>query len=100
VSCGFRPSPSQGGSPAFPFVGSSEGRGVDKTLGRCLKGEGLTGAVEVAIATCSRNGWPSLKYHGDVRDGTLKDLGSCGERTCRRCSFVDRRLVEARTRRI
>jgi hypothetical protein len=91
--------PSLGESPTFPFIGSSEGRGVDETLGRCLKGEGSTGAVEVAVATCSMNGRPSLGYHGDVRDGTAKDPGSCGERTCRHCSFVDRRLVKAGSRR-
>jgi hypothetical protein len=82
--------PSLGESPAFPFIGSSEGRGDDKTLGRCLKGEGSTGAMGVAVATCSRNGWPSPGYHGDIRDGTVKDPGSCGEWTCKHCSFVDR----------
>jgi hypothetical protein len=87
-----------GESPTFPFIGSSEGRGVD-TLGRCLKGEGSTGAVEVVVATCSRNGRPSPGYHGDIRYGTVKDPGSCGERMCRHCSFVDRRLVEAGSRR-
>jgi hypothetical protein len=76
--------------PAFPFIGSSEGRGVDKTLGRCLKGEGSTGAVGVAVATCSRNGQPSSGYHGDIRDGTVKDPGSYGEWTCRHYTFVDR----------
>jgi hypothetical protein len=96
----FVPRPPLGESPAFPFIGSSKGRGVDETLGRCLKGEGSPDTVEVAVAMCSRNGRPSPGYHGDVRDGTVKDPGSCGERTCMRCSFVDRRLVEAGSRRI
>jgi hypothetical protein len=74
MSCGFRPLPfvlycplSLGGSPAFPFIGSSEGREVDNTLGRCLKGEGSTGTVKDALATCSGNGQPS--------PGTLATLG-------------------------
>jgi hypothetical protein len=67
-----------GGSPAFPFIGSGRGRGVDETLGWCLKGEGSTSAVEDARATCSRNGRPSPEYRGGVRDGTVKDPGSYG----------------------
>jgi hypothetical protein len=43
--------PPLGESLAFPFIGSSEGREVDKTLGRCLKGEGSTGIVGVVVAT-------------------------------------------------
>jgi hypothetical protein len=90
MSCGFVLRPPLGESTAFPYIGSSEGRGVDKTLWRCLKGGGSTGFVGVVVATCSRNGRPSPGYHGDVRDGTVKDPRSCGERTCRHCSFVDR----------
>jgi hypothetical protein len=83
MSCAFCPSsfvvrPSLGGSPAFPFIGSGGSRGVDETLGWCLKGEGSTGAVEDAVTTCSRNGRPSPEYHGGVRDGTVKDPRSCG----------------------
>jgi hypothetical protein len=66
------------GSPAFPFIGSGGGRGVDETLGRCLKGEGSTGAVEDVVATCSRNCRPSPEYRGGVRDGTVKYPRSCG----------------------
>jgi hypothetical protein len=72
-----RPS-SLGGSPPFPFIGLGGGRGVDETLGWCLKGEGSTGAVKDAVATCSRNGRSSPEYRGGVRDGTVKDPGSCG----------------------
>jgi hypothetical protein len=57
-------------------------------------------SVRAAVETCFRNGWPSPEYHGGVRDGTVKDPESCGERTCRHYLLVDRRLVEARSRRI
>jgi hypothetical protein len=42
-----------GESSAFPFIGSSGGRGV---LRRCLGGEGTGSAIEVAVATCLGNG--------------------------------------------
>jgi hypothetical protein len=42
-----------GESSAFPFIGSSGGRGI---LRRCLGGEGAMGAIEVAVATCPGNG--------------------------------------------
>jgi hypothetical protein len=37
-------------------------------------------AVEVAVATCICEGRSSLGCCGDVGDGTVKDLGSCGKR--------------------
>jgi hypothetical protein len=43
-------------SPAFPFIGSREGRDA----GECLRSEVLSSAVEAAVATCSGNGRPSL----------------------------------------
>jgi hypothetical protein len=65
---------------ALSFIESSEGRGVSKTLRRCLRGEGSLGAVEVAVATCPGNGRPSPGRRVGVHDGTVKGSGSCGER--------------------
>jgi hypothetical protein len=65
---------------ALSFIESSEGRGVPKTLGRCLRGEGSAGAVEVIVATCPGNGRPFLGHRVSVDDGTVKGSGSCGER--------------------
>jgi hypothetical protein len=62
------------------FIESSEGRGVPKTLRRCHRGEGLVGAVEVAVATCPGNGRPYLGYRADIDDGTVKGPRSYGER--------------------
>jgi hypothetical protein len=84
-------SPSSGEPSALSFIESSEGRGVPKTLRRCLRGEGSAGAVEFAIATCPGNGRPSPGYCGDVDDGTVKDHGSCGGRAipyARRTSVI------------
>jgi hypothetical protein len=39
-------------SPAFPFIGSREGRDA----GGCLRSEVLSSAVEAAVAMCSGNG--------------------------------------------
>jgi hypothetical protein len=58
---------------ALPFIGLSEGSGAPKTLKRRLRGEGLMGAVEFAVAACSGDGWPSPGCHGDVDDGTVND---------------------------
>jgi hypothetical protein len=63
---------------AFSFIESSGGRGVLKTLRRCLGGEGAVGAVEVAVATCICECQPSLGCRGDVGDRTVKDPTSCG----------------------
>jgi hypothetical protein len=43
-------------SHTFPFIGS---RG-DRDARGCLRGEVLSSAVEVAVATCPGNGRPSL----------------------------------------
>jgi hypothetical protein len=75
MRCHQLPKPTLG-----PRCFQSGGRGVLKTLRRYLGGEGTVGAVEVAVATCICEYWPSLGCHGDVDDGTVKDSGSCGER--------------------
>jgi hypothetical protein len=59
----------RGEPSASSFIGSSGGRGVQKTLSRCLGGEGSAGTVEVAIATCLINGQPSPGCRGDVDPG-------------------------------
>jgi hypothetical protein len=51
--------------PCLPFYRVSEGRGVPKTLRRCLRGEESVGAVDVALATCSGDGRPSPGRRGD-----------------------------------
>jgi hypothetical protein len=71
---------SPGEPSALSFIVSSEGLGAPKTLRRCLRGESLMGAVEVAVAACSRNGRPSPGCRGDVDDGTVNDPGPCVER--------------------
>jgi hypothetical protein len=82
---------------ALSFIGSSGGRGVPKTLRRCLKGEGTVCAVEVALATCICECRPSLGCRGDVGDGTVKDPGSCDERAipCGRRTDVSPLLTDA-----
>jgi hypothetical protein len=62
------------------FIESSEGPEVPKTLRRCLRGEGSAGAVEVVVATCPDNGWPSPGYRGDADDGIVKGPRSYGKR--------------------
>jgi hypothetical protein len=84
---------------AFSFIESSGGRGILKTLRRCLRGEGAVGAVEVVVATCIYECQPSLGCHGDVGDGTVKDPRSCGERAIpcgRRTSVVPLLISGAR----
>jgi hypothetical protein len=66
---------------ALSFIESSGGRGIPKTLRRCLRGEGSAAAVEVVVATCPGNGRPSPGYRGDIDDRTVKGPGSCGEHT-------------------
>jgi hypothetical protein len=73
--------PLSGEPSALPFIGSSGGRGVPKTLRRCLRGEGTVGAMEVAVATCICECQPSLGCRSDIGDETVKDPGSCGQRT-------------------
>jgi hypothetical protein len=77
-----------GDSSASPFIDSSGGRGVQKTLEWCLGGEGMMGAIEVAVATCPGEGRPSLGCHDDVEDGMVKSPGSCGGRAI----FYSRRV--------
>jgi hypothetical protein len=83
--------PLPGEPSAFSFIESSGGRGVLKTLRRCLGGEGAVGAVEVVVATCICECRPTLGCRGDVGDRTVKDPGSCGERAipCGRRADVD-----------
>jgi hypothetical protein len=41
-----------GGPSTSSFIESSGGRGILETLRWCLRGEGVVGDVEVAVATC------------------------------------------------
>jgi hypothetical protein len=56
----------------------------------CLGGEGGTGAVDVAVATCPDACRPSLGCRGDVDDGTVKHPKRCRGRVipCGRCTGV------------
>jgi hypothetical protein len=82
---------------AISIIESSEGRGVTKTLRRCLRGECSADAIEVVVATCPGNGRPSPRCCGDVDDGTVKGPRACVERaiSCSRRAGVIPVAVEA-----
>jgi hypothetical protein len=54
---------------ALSFIESSEGRGIPKTLRRCLRGEGSAGTAEVSVTTCPGNDRPSPGCRGDLMTG-------------------------------